>query len=57
MICLITSGCSGRVPAARRTWELEAAFLFTLKFDAGNWKIVKTHQMSEKEVEEGGKEQ
>jgi hypothetical protein len=31
----------------------EANFLFTLKFDAdGNWKIVKTHQMSEKEVEE-----
>jgi hypothetical protein len=31
---------------------LEAAFLFTLKFDAeGNWKVVKTHQMSEKEVE------
>jgi uncharacterized protein YecT (DUF1311 family)/sugar lactone lactonase YvrE len=28
-------------------------FLFTLKFDdAGNWKIVNTHQMSEKEVEE-----
>jgi hypothetical protein len=30
----------------------EASFLFTLKFDAeGNWKIVKTHQMSGKEVE------
>jgi hypothetical protein len=28
-------------------------FLFTLKFDdAGNWKIVKTHRMSEKEVKE-----
>lgn len=27
--------------------------LFTLKFDeAGNWKIIKTHEMSEKEVEE-----
>jgi uncharacterized protein YecT (DUF1311 family)/sugar lactone lactonase YvrE len=27
-------------------------FLFTLKFDAqGNWKIVKSHQMSDKEVE------
>ena len=26
------------------------SFLFTLKFDeAGNWKIVKTHRMSEKE--------
>src|SRR5205809_276302 len=33
--------------------ELEANFLFTLKFDAdGNWKIVKTHQMSEKELKE-----
>jgi hypothetical protein len=29
------------------------AFLFTLKFDdADNWKIVKTHQMSKKELEE-----
>jgi hypothetical protein len=29
-----------------------AHFLVTLKFDAaGKWKIVKTHQMSEKEVE------
>jgi len=27
-------------------------FLFTLKFDArGNWKIVKSHQMSDKEIE------
>jgi hypothetical protein len=33
--------------------EPEAAFLFTLKFDdAGNWKIVKTHQMSKKELED-----
>src|SRR6266480_3155078 len=32
--------------------ELDANFLFTLKFDAdGNWKIVKTHQMSDKEIE------
>jgi len=32
---------------------LEAGFLFTLKFDAaGNWKIIKTHQMAEKELEE-----
>jgi hypothetical protein len=31
----------------------EASFLFTLKFDeAGNWKIVKTHQMSKRELEE-----
>src|SRR5207248_7104576 len=28
-------------------------FLFTMKFDReGNWKIVKTHQMSDKQVEE-----
>ena len=27
-------------------------FLFTLKFDAqGNWKIIKSHQMSDKEIE------
>ena len=33
--------------------EPEAVFLFTLKFDdAGNWKIVKTHQMSKKELED-----
>jgi hypothetical protein len=33
--------------------EGEAAALFTLKFDeAGNWKIVKMHQMSKKELEE-----
>ena len=31
----------------------EAAALFTLKFDpAGNWKIVKMHRMSKKELEE-----
>jgi hypothetical protein len=34
-----------------------ADLLFTLKFDdAGNCKIVKTHQMSEKEVEKREKE-
>jgi hypothetical protein len=33
--------------------ELRAGFLFTLKFDeSGNWKIIKTHQMSKKELEE-----
>ena len=33
--------------------DLKAAFLFTLKFDeAGNWKIIKTHQMSKKELED-----
>src|SRR5437762_329072 len=36
----------------RESDKLKAAFLFTLKFDeAGNWKIVKTHQMSDKEIE------
>jgi hypothetical protein len=35
-----------------------ADVLFTLKFDhAGNWKITKTHEMSEKEVEKREKEQ
>jgi hypothetical protein len=34
------------------TGDLVAGFIFTLKFDArGNWKIVKTHQMSDKEME------
>ena len=32
--------------------HLSAHFLFTLKFDKeGNWKIVKAHQMSKKEIE------
>lgn len=35
-----------------------ADFLFTLRFDdAGNWKIVKTHRLSEKEVQKREKEQ
>jgi hypothetical protein len=35
-----------------------ADLLFTLKFDeAGNWKIIKTHEMSEKEAEKREKEQ
>jgi hypothetical protein len=30
----------------------EAAALFTLKFDeAGNWKIIKMHQMSKEEID------
>jgi hypothetical protein len=38
----------------RTSGQLEAAFLFTLKFnDAGDWKIIKTHRMSKKELEEG----
>ncbi len=32
--------------------DSEASFFFTLKFnDAGNWKIIEGHDMSEKEVE------
>ena len=35
--------------------DLVVNFLFTLKFDAtGNWKIVKIHQMSDKEAEAEG---
>ena len=38
--------------------EFGADFLFTIKFDAaGNWKIVKTHSMSQKEVDKREKEQ
>ena len=37
----------------RTSGELEAGFLFTLEFDtAGNWKIIKTHQVPKKELEE-----
>jgi hypothetical protein len=33
--------------------DLKTAFLFTLEFDdAGNWEIIKTHQMSDEEVRE-----
>ena len=40
-------------PCYDRSRDLKAAFLFTLKFDdAGNWKIIKTLQMSKKELEE-----
>jgi hypothetical protein len=40
-------------PCDGRSRDLKTAFLFTLKFDdAGNWKIIKTHQMSKKELEE-----
>ena len=36
----------------------DANLLFTLKFDElGNWKIIKTHRMSDKEVEKRDKEQ
>jgi len=37
----------------RTSGELEAGFVFTLKFGAdGKWKIVKTHEMSKKELKE-----
>jgi hypothetical protein len=40
-------------PCYDHSSDLKTAFLFTLKFDdAGNWKIIKTHQMSKKELEE-----
>jgi|SRR6266536_46667 len=39
-------------PCYHHSSDLKTAFLFTLKFDdAGNWKIIKTHQMSKKELE------
>jgi hypothetical protein len=41
--------CAGEPDA----YELEAGFLFTLKFDdTGNWKIIKAHQMSKKELDQ-----
>ena len=40
-------------PCHGRSSEVNAAFLLTLKFDdAGNWKIIKAHQTSKKELEE-----
>lgn len=45
---MLFAPCYGRVSG-----QLEAAFLFTLTFDdAGNWKIIKTHQLSKKELQE-----
>jgi hypothetical protein len=42
----------------RKSSRLEAGLVFTLKFDAqGNWKIIKTRRMSEKEAEKREKEQ
>jgi len=42
-------------PCYGHSRDLKTALLFTLKFDdAGNWKIIKTHQMSKKEL--GGEE-
>jgi len=38
--------------SGRKSEKLKAGFLFTLEFDtAGKWRIVKTHQMLQKEVE------
>jgi hypothetical protein len=32
--------------------DLTAHFLFTIRFDDhGNWKVIKSHRMSDKEVE------
>jgi len=40
-------------PCHGRSSDLPAAFLLTLRFDdVGNWKIIKAHQMSKKELEE-----
>jgi hypothetical protein len=40
-------------PCYGHSSDLKTAFLFTLKFyDAGNWKIIKTHQISKKELEQ-----
>ena len=40
-------------PCSDSSSDLKTAFLFTLKFnDAGNWKIIKTRQMSKKELDE-----
>jgi hypothetical protein len=37
--------------------QLKAAFLLTLEFNEdGNWKIVKKHRMSEKEIEKSNSE-
>jgi hypothetical protein len=45
---IVYAPCYGRTSS-----KLEAGFLFTLRFDdAGNWKIVKTHQMSDEEIAE-----
>ena len=42
-------------PCYGRSKDLKGAFLFTLKFDEdGNWNIIKTHQMSTKELEDEG---
>jgi uncharacterized protein YecT (DUF1311 family) len=42
----------------RTSGDLEAGFLFTLKFDdTGKWKIADTHRMSKKEVEEEANKQ
>ncbi len=39
-------------PVSNNLGYFGAAFLFTLKFDeAGHWKIVKTREMSDKEIE------
>jgi hypothetical protein len=38
-------------PCHGRSSDLPAAFLLTIRFDdVGNWKIIKAHQMSKKEL-------
>jgi hypothetical protein len=50
---ILFAPCYGRMSG-----QLETAFLFTLRFDdAGNWKIIKAHQVSEKEIEKREKKQ
>lgn len=40
-------------PCYHHSSDLKTAFLFTLKLDdAGNWKIIKTRQISKKKLEE-----
>ena len=42
----------GDAEERRRVVDLTADFLFTIRFDEqGNWKVIKSHQMSTKEVD------
>jgi uncharacterized protein YecT (DUF1311 family) len=60
--CLLYAGDNNIIAQRDDPGEMSdgfgANFLFTLKFDeAGNWKIVNSHRMSEKEVDKRAKEQ
>ena len=49
----IVFGDLHEVRSGKSETRFDVEFLFTLKFDeAGNWKIVKTHRMSGKEIDE-----